>query len=339
MISEREKMNILYTCDNNYVWLMGISMISLFENNRRVKELTVYLLGENISESNKKILIQIANKYNRKCIIIDMPNINIPEELLSERWPKSAYSRLFSAMILPREIENIVYLDCDTIISDSIESILDNVDYQKSVYGVKDCISKFYINNIGLTKNDIYINGGVLILNYKRIREIELNKKIIEFMNKYNRVINYADQDVLNGIFKGEIGVLPAKYDVMTLEFVYTYNEIQKLRHPHNYYSEEEIRNSVEKPCIIHFTTNMNNVRPWFLNSNHPKKDDFLKYKNISPWKNMELKMFETNKSLRNKVYKALEKGPKWLYIVFLGIVHSYVFPILIRLKMFLKGK
>ena len=47
-------MKVMYTCDNNYVWLMGISTISLFENNKGIKDLKVYLLGENISEDNKK---------------------------------------------------------------------------------------------------------------------------------------------------------------------------------------------------------------------------------------------------------------------------------------------
>ncbi len=46
-------MNVMYTCDNNYVWLMGISMISLFESNRDIANLKVYLIGNEISQSNK----------------------------------------------------------------------------------------------------------------------------------------------------------------------------------------------------------------------------------------------------------------------------------------------
>ena len=46
-------MNVMYTCDDNYVWLMGISTISLFENNKTIEDLQVYLLGDNISQENK----------------------------------------------------------------------------------------------------------------------------------------------------------------------------------------------------------------------------------------------------------------------------------------------
>ena len=52
-------MNILYTCDDNYVWLMGISVISLFENNQNINEITVYLLGEKVKDKNKQILCAI----------------------------------------------------------------------------------------------------------------------------------------------------------------------------------------------------------------------------------------------------------------------------------------
>ena len=66
-------MNVMYTCDNNYVWLMGISMISLFESNRDIANLKVYLIGNEISQSNKDKLSDIANKYDREIEIIDTP--------------------------------------------------------------------------------------------------------------------------------------------------------------------------------------------------------------------------------------------------------------------------
>ena len=82
-------MNVLYTCDNNYVWLLGISAISMFENNRELQNLNVYLLGENISNENKQILTKIGEKYNRQITIIEVPKIDIPEALVSARDRKS----------------------------------------------------------------------------------------------------------------------------------------------------------------------------------------------------------------------------------------------------------
>ena len=71
-------MKVMYTCDNNYVWLMGISTISLFENNKGIEELKVYLLGENISDENREELKKIGEEYGRDVEVIDVPELNIP---------------------------------------------------------------------------------------------------------------------------------------------------------------------------------------------------------------------------------------------------------------------
>ena len=55
-------MNVMYASDDNYAWLMGISMISLFENNRGSLEINVYLFGDNLSEENQSVMTSIANQ-------------------------------------------------------------------------------------------------------------------------------------------------------------------------------------------------------------------------------------------------------------------------------------
>lgn len=42
-------MNVIYASDENYAWLMGISMLSLFENHRDRREITVWLFADNVS--------------------------------------------------------------------------------------------------------------------------------------------------------------------------------------------------------------------------------------------------------------------------------------------------
>ena len=78
-------MNVLYTCDDNYVWLMGISTISLFENNKTIEDLQVYLLGDNISQENKDKLKKIGDQYGRKIQVIEIPPLTIPTALISAR--------------------------------------------------------------------------------------------------------------------------------------------------------------------------------------------------------------------------------------------------------------
>lgn len=325
-------MNVLYTCDNNYVWLMGISAISLFNNNVSMNEINVYLLGEKISDDNKKILSGIAETYNRKIIVIDVPKIDIPKSLVSARWPLSAFTRLYSGQLLPSDIKKVLYLDCDTIIAGSIAELEDFDVSDYVVYGVKDCIGSSYKKNIGLKPDAQYVNAGVLLFNLEKLRKVDIKTIIDRYMEKYERLINYADQDILNGVFNGKIGTIDPKYDVMTIDVVHTHKEITTLRKPTNFYSEQELRKAVESPAIIHYTTNMRVVRPWFNNTNHPFANEFKKYFEMSPWRSMELKNMQFT-SKESKIIGIIMKLPNKLAYSTLGLIHSEIKPLVIRLR------
>lgn len=325
-------MNVMYTCDNNYVWLMGISAISLFENNKHMEDLKVYLLGEDISQENRYELEKISGKYGREIEVIDVPEINIPQSLVSARWPLSAFTRLFAGCIIPNDVDKILYLDCDTIISGDI-SELDKVQFNGNIIiGVKDCISRTYKKNIGLDKDSLYINAGVLLFDMNALRKLNINDQIETYMNKYAKLINYADQDILNGIFKGRIGELDPAFNVMTIDFVHTYEEIEKLRKPTNFYKKSELETAKSHPVIIHYTTNMLIVRPWFSNTNHPLAGEFEKYMEMSAWRDKRLNKMEFN-TREAKVIKMLMKLPKKLAYSLLGFIHAVLKPQYTRLK------
>ena len=325
-------MKVMYTCDNNYVWLMGISIISLFENNKGLKDLKVYFLGENISQQNKNELKKIGDKYNRKIEVIDVPKLNIPPSLVSARWPLSAFTRLFSGLILPRDVEKILYLDCDTIITGDI-SELENIQFNGSIaMGVKDCISGTYKKNVGLDKDSPYINAGVILFDMVALRKVNINEQIESYMNKYVKYINYADQDILNGMFKGMIGELNPKFDVMTIDAVHTYEEIQQLRRPTNFYKKDELEVAVKTPAIIHYTTNMTVVRPWFSNTDHPFADEFKKYMAMSVWKDKELGMMKFT-AKETKIINAIMKLPKFIAYRVLGLIHAELKPRYIKMR------
>ena len=319
-------MNVLYTCDNNYIWLMAISTISLFETNKNMKDLSVYLLGENISDENKKILDDIAKKYNRNIVVIDVEKIEIPTKLASTRWPISAFTRLFAGEYLPNDMKKILYLDCDTIINGDI-SKLDTIEFNDYyLMGVRDCINSRYNRNIGLDPDDTYINAGVILMNLDELRKINVREKINSFIDNYGNCISFADQDILNGIYKSKIGTIDPNYDVMTIFAEYEYKDIIKLRNPSKFYGKEKIDDAKNNPLIIHYTTNMKTIRPWYSNSDHKLKENFLKYLSMSPYKDRSLNEFTFN-TKESKVIGLIQKFPNFISYRVLGLIHSNLKP------------
>lgn len=319
-------MDIIYTCDNNFVWIMGISMISLFDNNRNCDDIHVYLLGDDISEDNRQSLTDIALMYHRSFTLINVPDLNIPEKLSSARWPKSAFTRMFAGELMPVEVTKAIYLDCDTIICGDIQGIYKYIKNDTAFCGVKDCVSKPYKAKIGITKEDSYINAGVLAINLIILRKHDIRKMITDFVDKYEHAISYADQDVLNGIFEGKFGILPPQYDLMTIVNAYSFKELNMIRHPHNYYSNNEIEDAKKNPLIIHYTTAMLNIRPWCENSNHSYAWIFEKYKAMSPWA-LKSKHKANFSAKEYRIIKIILSLPTLVSYRLLGIIHAYLKP------------
>ncbi len=322
-------MTIVYTCDNNFVWIMGISMISLCENNRNLAELEVYLLGDHISEENKRTLSGIAKRYNRVCRFIDVPDLDIPHQLTSNRWPKSAFTRIFSGELMPKDIHKVLYLDCDTIVKGNISKLEDFDTNGHVISAVKDCVSWQYKKKIGLSKNDSYVNAGVLLIDLDRLRQMNIRQMMSDFVLSHYHLISYADQDILNGMFKGKFGALPPEYNAMTQVCAYSYKQILQYRRPSAYYTEKEIENAQHNPIVIHFTTCMLNVRPWLQNSNHPWAAEFDRYQSLSPWASRPKGIARFDKK-EHKIIRGVLALPDCISYRLIGLLHAVIRPMAI---------
>ena len=59
--------------------------------------------------------------------------------------------------------------------------------------------SQNYKENLGLNKQNIYINAGVLLLNLKKFRQDNICELLMNNTNKFQNIIKYQDQDIITG--------------------------------------------------------------------------------------------------------------------------------------------
>jgi len=322
-------MNIAYSSSDSFSWLAGISLVSLLENNKTIDKINIFILENGISDINKNKLAEIVNKYNRKITFISFAKVaKITDKLnIEDRWNPSTFGSLFLAQLVPADIEKILCIDCDTIVNSSIENLWNtNID-NKAVFGVKECLSSKYLKRIGNSSNDIMLNAGLLLFNLKYIRE---NDTVTKFSNKIKNSSSllYLDQDVLNSVLSNnEKGVLDFKYNAYSLIYYCNYKQIKLARHPANFYSKEDFENAKSNPVIIHFTTCfLDSGRTWNILCNHPLKNKFLFYKQISPYSKDSLIENDKSKVKRNKLFKLF---PRTFLCWITGLIHAYVRPVL----------
>ena len=96
-------MNIIYASNNAYAKYLGISMLSLFDNNHDLEEINVFILAQEIDLENTNHLRAIADKYQRNVKFIDISEFDklIPFEFGTSGYNPIVLSRLFLCRFLP----------------------------------------------------------------------------------------------------------------------------------------------------------------------------------------------------------------------------------------------
>ena len=318
-------MNIVYASDNCFAEKLGISMISLLENNSGCENLRIYILDGGIDEENKAYLRATAEKYGRSLVFLNSAH-TLDGEMKQQRGSLSTFSRLYLGSLLPADIDKILYLDCDLLVLKELEEM-----YQSDISGcfcagVSDCVSGSHLRAIGLDSKSNYFNAGVLLINLEMWRKENVEEKFGEFSRKYNNDVLYADQGIINGVLSAKSVKLPPEYNCFTAVYDFTYKDLMTFRKPAGYYSEAEIESAKQDPAIVHFTTSFLSVRPWVEGCAHPYAGEWLKYKAMSPWADTLPGKDERSgkKRFAVKAYKIL---PNSVAVGIAGILHAKVMP------------
>lgn len=319
--------NIVYASDNNFSDIMGISIISLLEHNKTSDKIQIHILEDGISGENKKNLLELSGKYNCDIIFYDVKKY-LKNDMKQQRGSLSTFSRLFMTEILPESIEKVLYIDCDTLITDSVVELYNTNLTGLYGAGVKDPISIHHFKNIGLNGESNYINAGIILINLEKWRKDNAPEKFMAFLDKYNGDVPYADQGIINGVMAYGIKQLDLKYNCYTMLYDFTYKKLQSFRHPVAYYTEEQYNEAKRNPVIVHFTTSFASLRPWVESSRHPYRDEWLKYKSMSPWRDTPLRT--DNRSALKKacvgIYNIL---PDFISVRTAGFLHANIMPML----------
>lgn len=294
------KLNIAYSCNEAYIPHTGISILSLFENNKCIDEINVYFIAKDVSEQSLLLLKNLTEQYQRKLIVIPFEKIckRLKNSTLG-RHIETVYAKLFFAQI--EKIDKILYIDSDTIINDSLEELwkIDISDYL--VAGVETFTVDVKVK-LGLDRKDKFINDGVALLNLEQFRKQNIENEFVKSIAHFNGNPPLLSEGIINLVCKGKILSLHPKYNLLSGLLDYKKNVFTNID---DYYSEETIKEAINKPVIIHYLSAFFN-RPWNLDCIHPLKDRYLYYKSLSYWKDLPLK--DDQLSLRLRIIKILYK-------------------------------
>jgi lipopolysaccharide biosynthesis glycosyltransferase len=328
-------MNIMYATDDNYAEIMAVSALSVIENNRD-EELHFYIVEDSISTENLEKIRTMVETEGAKITFIKMPNFRgkLGVELKTLRWSDSTYSRLFLKELFGEkpEVDKLLYLDCDTLIVDSLRELWDTDISDCLGAACLECISNMHKKIISAKKTDNYVNAGMLLLNVRRWIDEDIETITSEFIRKYKGKTECVDQGVINGTVSNRFKLVSPRYNLTALAYDFTYEEMQIYRKPQFGYSKEVWENAVKNPAVVHFTASFLSIRPWFEGSKHPYAAKWKETHDRTPWANNSYRVLK-NRDKRDRKEQLYRKLPRGLAVRGAGFLHAYIKPIIFKIK------
>lgn len=333
---DSNKLHVVYASDDNFAEILGVSLISLLDNNKEMDEINIYILDSGVSDDNREKIESICEQYSRTLPTwIQATNISeaLNMDVVTDRGSLSQYARLFISSVMPQDLSRVLYLDCDIIINRSIHELW-NLDLQGNTIGaLMDAFSKQYRSNIDLEPMDVMFNSGVMLVDLDKWKEKDIEGQLKDFIIKKKGKVQQGDQGALNAVLSKDTYCFEPRFNSVTIYYDFTYQEMMVYRKPSEFYSEDMIKEAVEKPVLIHFTTSFLSRRPWVEGCKHQYVDVWLKYKNMTPWATNPLWKYQKKSGLAGVYTAVITKMPRKFMIWFSGVLQAYGRPLVLKYK------
>ncbi len=283
-------LNVVYHSSDLFAPVLGTSMASVFENNKSMDEIHIYVFENPLSDDNKNKLTFLANQYGRQVHFIKMPDVNNDQRLglkaVKDGWFFNSYMKLFLDEYLPSTVERVLYLDSDVLVVDDLTEFINTDMKGCCAAGVIDCLGEEYYKLLGLNENARYCNSGVILEDLRLWKEKNIGDRIRKYSKENGGYIFFMEQTAFNAVLQGETHILHPKYNTYSMMQWLSYDDIYRLRKMERFYTKEEVAEAVAKPAIIHLTNSfLITNRAWYENTNHPEHSRYQHYKSLTPWK------------------------------------------------------
>jgi lipopolysaccharide biosynthesis glycosyltransferase len=168
---------------------------------------TAYILHSDIPLAQQK-QIHAALKPRMDCRFLAVdPSLfdGFPE---TKRYPKQIYYRLIAPLLLPRDLDRILYLDVDTVILNPLTELYET-DFEGAYYvactHTPEFLARINQARLGIKKDVPYINTGVLLFNLPLLRTHLRLQDIQTYAKEKAHTLILPDQDILAALYGDKI--------------------------------------------------------------------------------------------------------------------------------------
>lgn len=262
---------VVLACDNSYMDKLETTIKSICAHNKNIK---FYILNEDLPIEWFQLMTKRLSYFNSEIVNIKVSG----EDFKNFRCPSSHINyQAYFRYLIPKYVkeDRVLYLDCDMIVTDSLDELF-NTDLKGFPVGaVAD-----------LPASSDQFNSGLLLINNKYWRDNDIfNKLMVLTVDLHESV--YGDQGVLNVLFKDLWYKLPLTYNLQVGSDVQ-----ERLKGNLGWY---DLFNGI--PRVIHYTYI---YKPWLMDNLTRFKEAWWFYYGM-PWDKIilnEIRIYDSFNSL-----------------------------------------
>ncbi|MEI6578477.1 MAG: glycosyltransferase family 8 protein [Eubacteriales bacterium] len=253
--------NVLVTLNQGYINPLRVMLRSLCLSNPELR-FRVFVAHSALTKEDFLRINSAADA--ERCEIV---NVCVADDMFqklpySERWPQEACFRIFAAKILSDDLDRVLYLDPDLVVINNIEELY-SIDFDGNYFAATshmlEPMNIFDRARLGMTKNSLYINSGVMLMNLELLRKEQNAEKVFDYVRKNQKRLWLFDQDILNGVY--------CEKTLYIDPLVYNLDE--------KYFKLNNMFNVPKKGRLDHEWVKSNTVIVHFCGKNKPWKEDY----------------------------------------------------------------
>jgi len=259
---------LMYTAaDVGYLMQAQVLLGSLSETQAEPLHLIVFGAGWT-NEAERRLLDQATGRVTAEIRAVD------PEKhrsiRLTNNFPlATAYNVLAPKDELPAN-SRALYVDADVVVRRDLaevftmpmrHAVMAAIDAHVSMIGIPSMWRPWREEGIDPTLP--YLNTGALVVDVDRWRADRLTERILEYLERYD--LPCVDQDAINLVLRGDFDRLRPAFNSMP------YHLMKLLRNADLVESDDDIREAIVDPTIIHFHRSFLG-KPWTVGCTHPAR-------------------------------------------------------------------
>lgn len=218
-------MNLLFAINKGFTSLFLNCIKSIVQNGGN-HTYTAYILHSDLDEPSMNDIVRgVDGRVACHFVSVD-PELfeGFPE---SKRYPLQIYYRLAAPLLLPEDLDRILYLDVDTVVINPLDALYE-MDFKGAWYiactHTREFLTKFNQARLGVKKDVPYINTGVMMLNLPALRKELSMRDIQKYANERMHTFILPDQDIITALYGEKVKLADTR----------RYNLSDRILAPHN---------------------------------------------------------------------------------------------------------